>query len=109
MSERPNNLWMQVDWSRGDTGEAMARIRRWTVAGKAKVTHPDKGAVVVPCASNLAAMLCAMEFWGLPETELGRCKCFNAGPEDGPVRRPKNIYTYMAAERARLERAAAAE
>lgn len=40
-----------------------ARILRWRVPGRSKVVHPAHGAVVVPHASNLAAILNAAEVW----------------------------------------------
>lgn len=46
------------------SAEKRNRIQRWNAPGKSRVTHPDHGSVVVPHASNLAAVLCAAELWG---------------------------------------------
>lgn len=42
-----------------------ARTRRWTARGRARVSHPEHGEVVVPCGSTLEAVMCAAEVWGV--------------------------------------------
>lgn len=39
------------------------RRHRWEAKGLARVTHPNYGTVVVPCASPFAALKCAAEVW----------------------------------------------
>ena len=51
---------MEWNLNRTDTRAAAARrarIHRWSVPGRARVTHPAHGSVVVPHCSNLAAIL----------------------------------------------------
>ena len=45
------------------SAEERARFHRWQVPGRSKVVHPAHGSVVVPHASNLAAILNAAEVW----------------------------------------------
>ena len=40
------------------------RENRWNAKGRACVTHPKYGSVVVPHSSNLAALMNAAEYWG---------------------------------------------
>ena len=47
-----------------------ARAHRWSVPGRSKVVHPAHGSVVVPHASNLAAIMNAAEVWGCDWTEI---------------------------------------
>ena len=42
---------------------ARARFHRWQAPGSSRVVHPAHGAIVVPHASNLAAILNAAEVW----------------------------------------------
>lgn len=59
---------MEWNLNRTDTRAAAARrarIHRWSVPGRARVTHPAHGSVVVPHCSNLAAILNAAEVWGV--------------------------------------------
>ena len=42
---------------------ARARFHRWQAPGRSRVVHPEHGAIVVPHASNLAAILNAAEVW----------------------------------------------
>ena len=64
---------MEWNLNRTDTRAAAARrarIHRWSVPGRARVTHPAHGAVVVPHCSNLAAILNAAEVWGCNWVEI---------------------------------------
>ncbi len=71
-----------------------ARDRRWLAAGRAKVTHPSYGSVVVPHLSKLAAIENAAEFWRVDWLDIVKdCAVMLALPEDGKVRRPKEYYT----------------
>ena len=62
-----NNAW---DEERDIAGEARSTDLRWSAKGKAKVTHPMWGEVIVPCASKLAAVRCAAEVWGADWAQL---------------------------------------
>lgn len=42
---------------------ARARFHRWQAPGRSRVVHPAHGSIVVPHASNLAAILNAAEVW----------------------------------------------
>lgn len=57
---------MEWDISRAGiraAAERRARIHRWQAPGRARVVHPAHGSIVVPHASNLAAILNAAEVW----------------------------------------------
>ena len=72
--------------------ERKARRQRWLARGKARVTHPRYGNVVVPHLSNLAAVENAAEFW---KCELGDiiADAQVVWVEPGtPARRPKEFY-----------------
>lgn len=48
------------------------RENRWNAKGRACVTHPKYGSVVVPHSSNLAALMNAAEYWGCDWSEITR-------------------------------------
>lgn len=48
--------------------QARARFHRWQAPGRARVEHPAHGSVVVPHASNLAAILNA-KVWAADPSE----------------------------------------
>ena len=52
--------------------EERSRRERWSAKGTARVTHPARGTVVVPCSSKLAAIMNAAEVW--------RCDWMKIGP-----------------------------
>ena len=56
----------QRDWESFDREGAMERAAalRWAAKGKAQVTHPRYGTVIVPCQSPIAAVFCTAEVWG---------------------------------------------
>ena len=54
--------WRKV---RIDYATARAYRERWSFPVKARVTHPDYYPVVVPSKSNLCAVMCAAEKWGV--------------------------------------------
>lgn len=70
--------------------EAAARKDMWAARGRATVTHPKYGRVVVPHASNLAAIKCAAEYWGVHWTELRKAEVWAARPEDGRCVGPRD-------------------
>lgn len=76
----------QRDWGKYDVAGAMSRDRidRWNARAKAVVTHPERGAVIVPCRSNFAALLCAAEVWGCDWMEI-RNATIRAKDENAPV------------------------
>lgn len=64
-----------------------SRRGRWQATGKAKVVHPNYGAVVVPHYSNLAAILNAAAVWGCDWLEIMDARVW-AAPDDTPVSMP---------------------
>ncbi len=48
--------------------------QRWSAKGRAKVTHPEHGSVVVPHSSNFAALLNAADVWGCDWLEIRDAK-----------------------------------
>lgn len=84
---------MEFDLSRSSASKAMARARRWTAPGKARVDHPKYGSVIVPCCSKLGAIENAAEFWGCDLMEIiSTARVWAVEPDEGPVRRPKEFY-----------------
>lgn len=70
---------------------ARARFHRWQAPGSSRVVHPAHGAIVVPHASNLAAILNAAEVWRCDWATILEQRC---GP---PIRRsrwPKCPYIF---------------
>lgn len=59
-----------------------SRRERWRAKGVARVVHPTRGTVVVPCASHYAALLCAAEVWGCHWTSLQGAAVLLAEPGD---------------------------
>lgn len=65
------------------------RENRWNAKGRACVTHPKYGSVVVPHSSNLAALMNAAEYWDCDWSEITGASVMVAKPGDGPaVKRP---------------------
>ena len=93
---------MKMSWSeeceRYEKGRIAARERRWIYPGKATVTHPKYGKVVVPCPSKLAAILNAAEFWKCDELEIFDATVMVWKEGDGPCRRPRDIAEKMKRE-----------
>lgn len=90
---------MEWNLNRTDTRAAAARrarIHRWSVPGRARVTHPAHGSVVVPHCSNLAAILNAAEVWGCNWVESWTRKC---GPHRGNRQSPCLHYINKEAEK----------
>lgn len=68
--------------------EERSRRERWEAMGKAKVSHPAHGAVVVPHNSNLSALLCAAEVWGCNWLEIKDAEVWAAEPGTPAVKMP---------------------
>ena len=68
--------------------EERARIERWSAKGTARVTHPARGTVVVPCSSKLAAIMNAAEVWRCDWAEITDAKVWAAEPGDVPAKMP---------------------
>ena len=68
--------------------EERQRESRWAATGRSRVVHPVYGTVVVPHASNLAAVMCAAEVWRCDWAELSDAKVWRAGPGDVAVKMP---------------------
>lgn len=62
--------------------EERARLERWSAKGTARVTHPERGTVVVPCSSNLTAIMNAAEVWRCDWMELRGAEVRAAEPGD---------------------------
>lgn len=71
--------------------EKMARERRWTAPGRAKVVHPKHGSVIVPHCSNLAAIENAAEYWRVEVLTIMDAQVWAAAPGEGPVAIPKEF------------------
>ena len=61
---------MKVSKDRAREAEKRARIYMWSSGYKVRVVHPKFGEIVVPHRSNLAAIQCAAEVWGVDWTEI---------------------------------------
>lgn len=68
--------------------EKRQRKIRWSAPGRSRVVHPVYGTVVVPHASNLAAVMCAAEVWRCDWAELSDAKVWRAEPGDVAVKMP---------------------
>ena len=64
------------------------RERRWSAPGQSRVIHPTYGTVVVPHASNLAAIQNAAEVWRCDWAEITDAQVWAAEPGDVPVKMP---------------------
>ena len=67
--------------------EERSRRTRWSARGVAKVVHPGHGAVVVPCGSKFAAIMCAAEVWRCEWSEINDAEVW-AAPGEKPVAMP---------------------
>ncbi|MGF0006563.1 hypothetical protein ACQRBP_04320 [Eubacteriales bacterium SGI.150] len=72
------------------SAEAAERSRRarWSAKGAARVIHPSRGTIVVPCGSPYAALLCAAEVWGCDWLDIRDAKVWRAEPGDQVAARP---------------------
>lgn len=69
--------------SRADlTPQGRSKLERWSAPGKARVVHPERGTVIVPCSSPLAAIMNAADVWGCSWTELDGARVWAAEPGD---------------------------
>lgn len=68
-----------------------ARAARWNALGRARVEHPERGTVVVPHSSNLAALMNAAEYWGCGWNEIKGARVWKAELGDGPVVGPREL------------------
>lgn len=83
-----------MEFERTDTCRLSARRgreARWNAPGRSKVTHPKYGSVVVPHSSNLCALMNAAEYWRCNWTEIRDAEVWAAGPDDGPLVKPKEF------------------
>lgn len=71
--------------------EERARLERWRAKGTARVTHPARGTVVVPCSSNLTAIMNAAEVWRCDWMEVRGAEVRAAEPGDVAVKMPHII------------------
>ena len=68
--------------------EERQRESRWSAPERSRVVHPKYGTVVVPHASNLAAVMCAAEVWRCDWAKITNAKVMVAEPGDVPVKMP---------------------
>lgn len=74
-----------------EAAKERARRYRWNAPGRARVSHPKCGAVVVPHSSNLAAILNAAEYWCCDWSEITDAKVRVVEPGDGPLVKPREF------------------
>lgn len=72
----------------GKSAAERARIHRWNVPGKSRVTHPAHGSVVVPHVSNLAAVINAAEVWGCDWAEITDAEVWAVDPSEPAAEMP---------------------
>ena len=70
------------------SAEERARFHRWQVPGRSKVVHPAHGSVVVPHASNLAAILNAAEVWRCDWATILDAEVWAADPAEPVAKMP---------------------
>ena len=68
--------------------EQRGRENRWSAPGRSRVVHPAHGTVVVPHASNLAAIMNAAEVWRCDWAEITDAQVWVAEPGDVPAKMP---------------------
>ena len=68
--------------------EERSRIHRWQVPGSSRVVHQAHGAVVVPHASNLAAVMNAAEMWGCDWVTILDAEVWAADPSEPVAEMP---------------------
>lgn len=76
---------------------ARARFHRWQAPGRSRVVHPAHGAIVVPHASNLAAILNAAEVWRCDWATILDAEVWAADPAE-PVAKMPIHHTYLIKE-----------
>ena len=68
--------------------EERSRSHRWQVPGRSRVVHQAHGAVVVPRASNLAAVMNAAEVWGCDWVTILDAEVWAADPSEPVAEMP---------------------
>ena len=74
-----------------DNARKLARERRWTYQGKARVEHPKYGSVIVPHGSNFSAIMNAAEYWRCDWLEISKEARVWACDQSLPVVRPREF------------------
>ena len=77
------NIWRSA--------EERARFHRWQVPGRSRVVHPAHESVVVPHASNLAAIMNAAEVWQCDWVTILDAEVWAADPEEPVAKVPIHI------------------
>lgn len=67
---------------------ARARFHRWQAPGRSRVVHPAHGSIVVPHASNLAAILNAAEVWGCDWVKILDAEVWAVDPSEPVAEMP---------------------
>lgn len=70
---------------------ARARFHRWQAPGRSRVVHPAHGSIVVPHASNLAAILNAAEVWRCDWATILDAEVWAADPAEPVAKMPIHI------------------
>lgn len=81
---------MELDYGTAEAAQRRARAHRWLAKAKAKVVHPQRGEVTVPCRSRLCAILNAAEYWKCQPSEIMDAQVLWA-PKDARAVRPKEF------------------
>lgn len=68
--------------------EKFSRRERWSAKGRARVSHPAHGSVVVPCGSPYAALLCAADVWDCNWMEIRNAEVWAAEPGEATAKMP---------------------
>lgn len=71
-----------------ETVKQRARANCWKATGRARVTHPAHGTVVVPHSSRLSAIMNAAEVWRCDWAEITDAQVWAAEPGDIPAKMP---------------------
>ena len=75
----------------GRSPEERARFYRWNAPGRSRVVHPAHGSIVVPHASNLAAILNAAEVWRCDWATILDAEVWAADPAEPVAKMPIHI------------------
>ena len=82
---------MDID-ARYETAKRREREMRWLETGKARVSHPKYGSIIVPHGSKIMALENAAELWGCDLLEIIKeAEVWAVEPDAGPVVRPKEF------------------
>ena len=82
---------MDID-ARYEIAKRRAREMRWLETGKARVSHPKHGSIIVPHGSKIMALENAAELWGCDLLEIIKeAEVWAVEPDAGPAVRPREF------------------